>query len=39
MKKEKDTQETKDEKRNRRYFNLFHYKDSQYLKDLLTDKE
>lgn len=39
MKKDKDDKEVKEEKRNRRYFNLFHNKDSRYLKDLLFDKE
>ena len=41
MKKEEspDKEDSKDQKRNRRYFNLFHNKESRYLKDLLTDEE
>jgi hypothetical protein len=32
-------EETYDEKRNKRYMELFHLKDSRYLDDLLTTEE
>jgi hypothetical protein len=36
---EEEQEETYDEKRNRRYMDLFHQKQSRYLDDLLTDEE
>jgi hypothetical protein len=36
---EEEQEETYDEKRNRRYMDLFHQKQSRYLDDLLTTEE
>jgi hypothetical protein len=36
---EEKQEETYDEKRNKRYMDLFHQKQSRYLDDLLTDEE
>jgi hypothetical protein len=36
---EEEQEETYDEKRNKRYMDLFHQKQSRYLDDLLTDEE
>ena len=38
-KEQENQEETRDQVRNRRYFNLFHQKDSRYLDDLLTPEE